>query len=58
MVKRPIRSRSRAMPIIANSSGTSRTALSTWVATRIVHQRDVREEHGERADEVTNPKVR
>lgn len=36
MVKRPMRSRSRPMPIIANSSGTSSTALSTWVATRIV----------------------
>ena len=55
MVKRPMRSRSRPMPIIANSSGTSSTAFSTWVAHEDRHQRDIRNQDGERADERDDP---
>ena len=55
MVKRPMMSRSRPMPIIANSSGTSSTAFSTWVAHEDRHQRDIRNQDGERADERDDP---
>ena len=39
MVNGPIRSRSRPIPIMANSSGISSTALSTWVRHEDRHQR-------------------